>query len=71
MTQYMPPELWLGRPYGTTADLWGLGCLLYELMTYRRDIIRVSSLLRDVVTHHCPTSSTGAGNRRSRLLRGG
>ena len=30
----MPPELWLNRPYGPPADLWALGCLLYELMTY-------------------------------------
>ena len=34
MSQYMPPELWLNRPYGPPADLWALGCLLYELMTY-------------------------------------
>lgn len=32
---YMPPELWLNKPYNFTSDLWALGCLLYELMTYR------------------------------------
>ncbi len=47
MTQYMPPELWLGRPYGTAADLWGLGCLLYELMTYRRDSGKLMTYRRD------------------------
>ncbi|KAK9810092.1 hypothetical protein WJX72_004681 [[Myrmecia] bisecta] len=32
---YMPPELWMNRPYSFSSDLWALGCLLYELMTYR------------------------------------
>ena len=32
---HRPPELWLNRPYTFTSDLWAVGCLLYELMTYR------------------------------------
>lgn len=32
---YMPPELWQNKKYTFTSDLWALGCLLYELMTYR------------------------------------
>ena len=32
---YMSPEIWYGRPYGTPADVWAVGCLLYELMTYK------------------------------------
>ena len=32
---YMPPELWQNKKYSFTSDLWALGCLLYELMTYR------------------------------------
>ena len=32
---YMPPEIWYNRPYGTPADVWAVGCLLYELMTYK------------------------------------
>lgn len=31
----MPPEIWFNRPYGTPADVWAVGCLLYELMTYK------------------------------------
>ncbi len=31
----MPPEIWYNRPYGAPADVWAIGCLLYELMTYR------------------------------------
>lgn len=32
---YMPPEIWKNRPYSSACDLWSLGCLLYEMMTYR------------------------------------
>ena len=39
---YMPPELWLNKPYTFTSDLWALGCLLYELMTYRWGILLAS-----------------------------
>lgn len=30
---YMSPELIKGEPYDTKADVWGLGCILYEMIT--------------------------------------
>lgn len=30
---YMSPELVEEKPYDHTADLWALGCILYELNT--------------------------------------
>lgn len=30
---YMSPELCLGQDYNRAADVWALGCVLYELMT--------------------------------------
>jgi serine/threonine protein kinase len=33
---YMSPELCLGRDYDRGADVWALGCILYELMTLTR-----------------------------------
>ena len=41
---YMPPELWQNKKYTFTSDLWALGCLLYELMTYRHVHISVTKL---------------------------
>lgn len=41
---YMPPELWQNKKYTFTSDLWALGCLLYELMTYRHVHISVLEL---------------------------
>ncbi|KAI8469575.1 MAG: kinase-like domain-containing protein [Monoraphidium minutum] len=32
---YMAPEVWRGLPYGYSSDLWSLGCVLYEMMSYR------------------------------------
>lgn len=29
----MPPEMILGKKFGTRADSWALGCLLYQLCT--------------------------------------
>jgi len=32
---YVAPEVWRNRPYNNKCDMWSLGCLLYELCTYR------------------------------------
>lgn len=33
---YLSPELCEERPYNEKSDVWALGCLLYELCTFRR-----------------------------------
>jgi len=33
--RYLAPEVWQGQPYGFPADIWALGCVLYELCTYK------------------------------------
>ncbi|RHY31894.1 hypothetical protein DYB32_003059, partial [Aphanomyces invadans] len=32
---YMCPEIFEGKPYDFKADIWALGCILYELLTGR------------------------------------
>lgn len=32
---YMAPEIWRNEAYGTAADMWSLGCLIYELCCLR------------------------------------
>lgn len=32
---YVAPEVWKNKPYNSKCDVWSLGCLLYELLTFR------------------------------------
>jgi NIMA (never in mitosis gene a)-related kinase len=31
----MAPEVWRGLPYGYSSDLFSLGCVLYNMMTFK------------------------------------
>lgn len=33
---FMAPEVIRGEPYGKKADIWALGCALYELVMLKR-----------------------------------
>mmetsp|Transcript_14076 Transcript_14076/g.30512 ORF Transcript_14076/g.30512 Transcript_14076/m.30512 type:complete len:392 (+) Transcript_14076:244-1419(+) len=32
---YMAPEVWSGKPYSYSSDLWSVGCVLYEMLTFK------------------------------------
>lgn len=32
---YISPEIWKKQPYNSKSDVWSLGCVLYELATFR------------------------------------
>jgi len=32
---FMAPEVWRGLPYGYSSDLFSLGCVLYNMMTFK------------------------------------
>mmetsp|Transcript_22926 Transcript_22926/g.22235 ORF Transcript_22926/g.22235 Transcript_22926/m.22235 type:complete len:148 (+) Transcript_22926:797-1240(+) len=33
---FMPPEVCLGKPYDSKADVWAVGIILYELITFKK-----------------------------------
>ena len=33
---FMPPEVCKGEPYGEKADIWAIGCILYELVFLKK-----------------------------------
>lgn len=33
---FMPPEVCKGEPYGEKADIWAIGCILYELALLKK-----------------------------------
>ena len=65
---YMPPELWQNKKDTFTSDLWALGCLLYELMTYRCALL--SSFSFACLNYdRCPfAQSVCAGTGKAALL---
>jgi NIMA (never in mitosis gene a)-related kinase len=32
---YASPEVWRDQPYDFKSDVWSLGCILYEMTTFR------------------------------------
>ena len=54
----MAPEVLRGEPYDQKADMWGIGCVLYELATgklafggncFFQDIQKVSYILKSII----------------------
>jgi NIMA (never in mitosis gene a)-related kinase len=33
---FMPPEVCAGKPYDSKADVWAIGVILYELITFKK-----------------------------------
>ena len=42
---YLPPEMCEQRPYDTSCDMWGLGCILYELAARTPPVSSYSSII--------------------------
>jgi Protein kinase domain len=36
---YISPEIWRKQPYNQKSDVWSLGCVLYELITFRHPFV--------------------------------
>ena len=49
---YLSPELCEGKPYNRKSDVWALGCVLYELTTFRHafDATNLPALVVNIVS---------------------
>ena len=49
---YMSPELCRGKPYNQKSDIWAVGCVLYELSTFRHafDATNLPALVMNIVS---------------------
>eukprot|EP01065_Artemidia_motanka_P005169 TRINITY_DN12483_c0_g1_i1.p1 TRINITY_DN12483_c0_g1~~TRINITY_DN12483_c0_g1_i1.p1 ORF type:complete len:736 (+),score=213.59 TRINITY_DN12483_c0_g1_i1:319-2208(+) len=51
---YMSPEIFRGEPYADRADVWALGCILYELATGQFAFTNVAAIVHGQVPSRMP-----------------
>lgn len=51
---YMAPEIWSHSPYDEKADVWALGCVLFELCGLRPPFLAKGALLPVFICHLTP-----------------
>ncbi|CAD8203965.1 unnamed protein product [Paramecium octaurelia] len=58
---YLSPEICESKPYNTKSDIWGLGCLLYELCTKQKPFQGESlpEVFKNIITSETPKLPEG------------
>jgi len=54
---YISPEIADGKPYNAPSDMWAMGCILYELMTFKPPFLgeNIPQILKNIVMKPPPT----------------
>ncbi|XP_065352278.1 serine/threonine-protein kinase Nek8-like [Cloeon dipterum] len=67
---YMSPEMCEGRQYGPKTDIWGAGCIMYEMMCLKKPFMSdtIPSLVSKIVSCECSPLSSEYSFRTRQLV---